>query len=122
MTYEYYSDNTPKGVFGTIFDPNGVVLEQFFPVSQPTTGLGGLAAMTTDVAHLSAGRFVTTWRDGRDDPDGDIYASLYQNDHWAPPPPLIPGVGLLGLIALLLGVGWSLKSMRKNMNGAKTLS
>jgi hypothetical protein len=68
--------------------------------------------MYTDVAHLTYGRFVTAWRDGRNDSNGDIYASLYQNDHWEPPQPLIPGVGLAGIIALLLGVGWAIRKAR----------
>ena len=113
VVYPYSSDLNISGVYGSIYGPTGAVIEQFFPIGQP------IAAPLTnpDVAYLSGGRFMTVWRDNRNDANGDIYAAILGIDAWVPPPPIIPIVNpwamALLAMALLAAMGWTLKR-RKN--------
>ena len=110
IAYEYSSDLTPKAVYGTILDPSGGVLSLFFPVSELGGGFGGGEWMTTDVASLYGGQFAVAWRDGRNDPNGDIYAAIIQNTRWwLPEEDPIPAAGPMALALLAGALGWALR-------------
>jgi hypothetical protein len=103
--YEYGSDLTADGLYATIRDTNGQIVEEIFPVLLSTK-----ITDTPDVACLSAGRFVSVWRDYRTTGNnGDIYAKIMSNDHWVAPLDPIPVAGPLGIGLLIAGLGWALR-------------
>jgi len=66
--------------------------------------------MTTDVASLYGGQFAVAWRDGRNDPNGDVYAAIIQNTRWwlLEEDP-IPAAGPVALAIMAAALGWILR-------------
>lgn len=108
ITYHYGSDLTPRQIFGSIWGPNGAILEQFFPVTSAHANPLYTDAQQ-DVDYIGNGLFVVTWRDDRTDSNGDIYAKIMQNNHWVAPQGPIPAAGPVALAILAGLLGWAIR-------------